>query len=165
MRVLPILVGVVVAASAWASDPPAPAAEGASPSRQVRIVVEPGKPMQYEVVEPAPEARKVEPCRLEGVKDRRAARSSDCLRCHDGSRTPEVPDARNGHVFDVPYQPVLHPNLRRDPEKFNSALVLVDETVTCLSCHDPASKETFHLAGPMSGPVEKRFCVGCHPRE
>jgi len=149
-------------AGAADSGEPAP---GTRAGAQVRVVVEPGKPMQYEVVEPEPEQKKVEPCALASVRSRQGTPSSACLACHDGSRAPEVPDARSGHAYDVTYDPYLKPNLRKSPEQWNRAVVLVEGKVTCLTCHNPASTELYHLVGPVDGPVEKRFCVACHPRE
>jgi hypothetical protein len=156
------LANTVAAVGAPESAQPSP---DGGPGPQVRIVVEPGKPMQYEVVTPDPDQKVVEPCGLEGVKARRQSLSSACLRCHDGSEAPEAPDARTGHAFDVVYEPILKPNLRRSPEDFNAAVVLVEGKVTCLTCHDPRSKMLYHLVGPTDGPVEKRFCVACHLRD
>ena len=160
MHALWVALAVAAAGTADSGEP----SQGNRAS-EVRIVVEPGKPMRYEVVEPEPARKRVDPCALASVRVRRGTPSVTCLRCHDGREAPEVPDARTGHAFDVPYEPVLKPNLRRSPEQFNSAVVLVEGKVTCLSCHDPSSSLLYHLVGPVDGPVDKRFCVACHPRD
>lgn len=127
-------------------------------------VVEPGKPMRFELVKPpqpatptitAPSAAA---CALEKPLDRRRTPSSACLECHDGSKALQ---ARTGHKYDVEYARPAS-DLRVDPEKFNANVVLADGKVTCLTCHDPASTLPGHLAGPTSGDVDKRLCVACH---
>lgn len=97
-------------------------------------------------------------CIVGTVVDRRTTPSSACTTCHDG----KLGMGENGHRFDIPYDPSRSPGLRRDPEKFNPRVVLVDGKVACMSCHDPASTLLFHLAAPTKGTVAERLCVACH---
>ncbi len=98
-------------------------------------------------------------CALPAVLDRRATPTSACTTCHDGSAGLA---AHRGHPVDVKY-PDWSPDLRRDPEKFNPAIVLAAGTITCMTCHDPKSTLLDHVAAPTSGDVDKRLCVACHP--
>jgi hypothetical protein len=101
-------------------------------------------------------------CALGSVQDRAGTPSSTCMTCHDGS---QAADARTGHRYDIDYTSAFDPNLRPNPQQFNAAIVLSNGKVTCLTCHDPASKLDFHLAGPLDGPAARRMCVACHPKE
>lgn len=138
---------------AAAAEPPAP---------QLVPVLEPGKPMRFQAVEPPPPVQPagLDSCELNLPRDRRSTPSKDCMKCHDGSRGA---NAGTGHRFDIEY--VSHgKELRPDPEKFNPMVILAGGMVTCMSCHDPASTAVFHLAAPTSGPVDKRLCAACHIR-
>jgi len=151
------LVGML-AFPGWAQTAPG---DGAAPAPRMVPVVEPGKPMRFEVVSPpAPAAAVVDPCDLEMPQDRRAPSSAACLRCHDGSRAL---NASTGHRFDIEYA-TYGKELRVDPEKFNPKIVVASGKVTCLSCHEPLSTTRFRLAAPTDGPVDKRLCAACHIR-
>jgi hypothetical protein len=152
----------LLALPGWAQTSP-PAAAPPEPKRVP--VVEPGKPMRFEIVAPpaaeAPAApAEPEPCDLESPQDRRTTPSSKCMRCHNGSRAM---NAASGHRFDIEYSP-YGKELRPDPEKHNPKVLLAGGKVTCLSCHEPLSKELFRLAAPMKGPLDKRLCSACHIR-
>ncbi len=82
------------------------------------------------------------------------------MECHDGSRAS---DARTGHKFDIRYA-ANGERLRYSPDQFNPNVVLVNGTITCLTCHDPMSKLAFKLAAPLDGFVDARLCVACHFR-
>lgn len=102
-------------------------------------------------------------CTLDAPLDRMATPSSDCLACHDGSKTASgASDARSGHRYDVEYHTDGKPDLRRDPTGYDSRVVLPGGKLTCCTCHDPASSLPYHLAAPTSGAVERRLCVACH---
>lgn len=153
-------VGVAFAFAARAQSAPA---QAPAATARYEAVVERGKPMQLVRVgasnstaaaEPAPE-----PCLLERTPPRRTTPSSECTTCHDGGRAV---DARTGHKFDIEYQ--SNGDLRPDPQAFNPKIVLVENRVACMSCHDPASQLPLHLAAPTSGDVAQRLCVACHVR-
>ena len=91
--------------------------------------------------------------------DRRTTPSSACTACHDGTRAPI---GTNDHPVDIAYEPSSDGRLRPEPERFNPHVVVPDGRITCLTCHDPASKERRHLAAPTGGPVAGRLCVACH---
>ena len=133
-------------------------------SPQLVPVVEPGKPMRFQAVAPAPigggDPTAPEPCGLDSPQDRRTTTSAACMRCHDGSRAN---NAGTGHRFDIEYNP-YGKELRPDPEAFNAKVVLADRKVTCLSCHEPLSMTPFRLAAPTGGTLEKRLCTACHIR-
>ena len=151
------LVGML-AFPGWAQTAPA---DGTAPAPRMVPVLEPGKPMRFEVVNPpasAPAA--VDPCDLEMPQDRRVPSSTACLRCHDGSRAL---NASTGHRYDIEYA-TYGKELRVDPEKFNPKVVVASGKVTCLSCHEPLSTTRFRLAAPTDGPVDKRLCAACHIR-
>jgi hypothetical protein len=156
-RVVPILALALLPGGA--SSTPAEVPPGVT---QVVPIVEPGKPMRFQAI-PAPTAAveaAPEPCELDVPQDRRTPTSSQCMRCHDGSKAT---NATTGHRFDVEYQN-YGKDLRPEPEKFNPKIVLAGGKVTCLSCHEPLSTLRFHLAAPTEGEVEKRLCVACHIR-
>ena len=151
------LVGLL-AFPAWAQSGPA---AGVPSEPRMIPVLEPGKPMRFEAVNPpvgvpAPP----DPCDLEMPQDRRAPDSRACLRCHDGSHAT---NASSGHRFDVEYA-TYGKELRIDPEKFNPKVVVASGKVTCLSCHEPLSTARNRLAAPTDGPVDKRLCAACHIR-
>ena len=127
-------------------------------------IVEPGKPMRFEAVAPAPigggDPVAPEPCGLDSPQDRRTTTSAACMRCHDGSRAK---NAGTGHRFDIEYNP-YGKELRPDPEAFNAKVVLASRKVTCLSCHEPLSMTPFRLVAPTGGALEKRLCTACHIR-
>lgn len=104
-----------------------------------------------------------ERCTVDTTADRRTTPSSDCMRCHDGSRAS---DARTGHRYDITYSPFQSlADLRPTPEQFDPRIVLVDRKVACMTCHDPASTLPDHLAAPVDGPPERRLCVACHMKD
>lgn len=142
-------------------------ADGGAP--RLVPVLEPGKPMRMQVVVD-PAATTVQTtaadggftvCAINAPLDRTATPSSTCMRCHDGSKAL---DARGGHKYDIEYAYSVRPggDLRPDPMQFNSKVVLAAGTITCVTCHDPASTAPYHLAAPTSGDVSKRLCVACH---
>jgi hypothetical protein len=134
-------------------------------------VVEAGKPMRFAavtaaVVTTAPTAsigpggppdpiEKV--CLLEsGSVDRASTPVSACTACHAHA-------GAGGHPVGMAYV-TYGKDLRSAPMGFNSAVVLVANTLTCMTCHDARSSLPQHLAAPTGGDVEKRLCVACHPR-
>ncbi len=112
-------------------------------------------------------------CLMQTIVDRNTTTSAQCLACHDGSKnqvSPDgssypIPDARQGHKFDIEYFSTNDSEYRRDPTGYNAAVVLLGgKTITCLTCHDSKSTLLYHLAAPTSGPLEKRMCAACHVR-
>lgn len=95
------------------------------------------------------------------------ATTRGCLSCHDGSvASNHVSLARNaGMERSHPVDIVYASSLARLPGKLHvrydmpQRLVLPDGRVTCITCHDGASSEPFHVALPMNG---SRLCFGCH---
>jgi hypothetical protein len=157
---------LLASSTSTATDSP----EQSAPVQQLVPVVEPGKPMRFEVVQPAPQpaAQEVPPdaCALEGLVDRRTTPSRGCTVCHDGSRAS---DARTGHKFDVDYararvEPTNAGAFRAEPEQFNGAIVLVGGTVVCTTCHSSTSTLASRLVAPVNGPEKGRLCVACHLR-
>lgn len=134
---------------------------GAGPGTTLIPVVEPGKPMRFITAAPIPpEPAAADPCDLDVPQDRRTATSTACMRCHDGSKAA---NATVGHKYDIEY--VSHgKELRPDPEKFNSKVVLAGGKVTCMSCHVPLATTAFRLAAPTGGELDQRLCTACHIR-
>jgi len=156
---------LLVGAMATAGHAATGADGGAAPAAPAdnRIVVQPGQPMRFEkVAPPASAAPAASACTLALVQDRATTPSSACMTCHDGSKAV---DARTGHRYDIDYRSAFTQDLRPQPDVFNPRIVLSNGKVTCLSCHDPSSSLGSHLASPLDGPVERRMCVACHPRE
>jgi len=119
--------------------------------------------MRFEAPTPIPQATVADGgalgCALDAPLDRKSTPSSTCTQCHDGSKAL---NASRGHRYDMEYFVRPGSDLRMNPEQFNAAVVLASGKVTCLSCHDPASRLVFHLAAPTDGEVGKRLCVACH---
>lgn len=157
-----------IAAAALAASPSYAArgdsADGGTAS--ITVVLEPGKPMRFETVTPPALAVQGDvaggggpECALHAPLDRRTTPSSACTQCHDGSKAL---NASTGHRYDMEYFVRPGGDLRTNPEQFNSAVVLANGKVTCLSCHDSASRLVYHLAAPTGGEVARRLCVACH---
>jgi predicted CXXCH cytochrome family protein len=86
------------------------------------------------------------------------------MTCHDGSVADSRFPSPGCHSIDVDYESArragrtLRP-LRKTPRE----IVLVGgTTVSCTSCHDPASTRPHHMALPLA---RNALCLGCHPRE
>ncbi len=140
----------------------APTLQDLPPGSKLVPIVEPGKPMRFQVVTPGgpTEPGATEPCALDSPLDRRSTPSSVCMKCHDGSRAG---NASTGHRYDVEYV-WFGKERRQDPETFNPKVTLSSGMVTCLSCHQPMSTEPYRLAAPVGGALDKRLCTACHIR-
>jgi hypothetical protein len=157
-RTVVAALAALLALPAWAQTAPT----GSTPTTPQRVpVVEPGKPMRFITAAPVPpEPAAADPCDLDMPQDRRTATSTTCMRCHDGSKAA---NATTGHKFDIEY--VSHgKELRPDPERFNSKVVLAAGKVTCMSCHVPLATTVFRLAAPTGGELDQRLCTACHIR-
>lgn len=161
MHALRAWVMALLAANAAVSGLSSPGS-GASSIAGTGASAEPAMPRLIELAAPGSQPEAAFECILPGLTNRLATPSSACMICHDGKRAR---DARSGHRFDIPYPPPMRPDYRANPSQFNPAVVLVDGKVACVTCHDPASTRSDHLAGPTDGPVLKRLCVACHLRD
>jgi predicted CXXCH cytochrome family protein len=83
--------------------------------------------------------------------------AAQCLSCHDGTSGPSVLD--HSHPTAVAYaSSVGRTSLR---PVVADGIVLVNGSVECTSCHDPASTQPDHTALSLDGST---LCVGCHVR-
>ena len=110
-----------------------------------------------------------EPCTLARV-DRYQATTRECLSCHDGMIAPARaislpagwgPAASHGdHPVDVSYDQASARNHRlRTRYALSRSLALPGGKVTCVTCHDGASREPRHTSLTMS---RSALCLGCH---
>jgi predicted CXXCH cytochrome family protein len=113
--------------------------------------------------------RETSACAL-GRTMRQQATTRACLGCHDGTSAAGVEVRRAGastsrmhdsHPVDVDYAMA---ELRR-PSRFHTlaslppSLVLPGGKVTCVTCHDGASREQAHAAVTTD---RSRLCTSCH---
>jgi len=93
---------------------------------------------------------------LLGRVDREAATTSLCRSCHDGTLAAHV----DGHPVDIVYEVAVARNPRlRTRYELSRRLALPEGKISCVTCHDGASREPMHTSLPMS---RSALCFGCH---
>jgi predicted CXXCH cytochrome family protein len=106
-------------------------------------------------------------CILPNV-DRETATVRACLSCHDGTFGTTHIGARAGtaagpgvHPVGVSYDLAALRRKLRPRYQVSRRLLMPDGQVTCVTCHDGASPERYHLAMSMS---QSGMCRSCHDR-
>ena len=116
--------------------------------------------------------RETSVCAL-GRTVRLQATTRSCMVCHDGTSGTGVdtqrPDAapstlsamHRSHPVDVDYAvaQIRKPSLLHPAAALPPSLVLPGGLVTCVTCHDGASREPAHAAVTAS---RSRLCTSCH---
>jgi predicted CXXCH cytochrome family protein len=99
---------------------------------------------------------------------RETATARLCLSCHDGTFGTAHLAARAGsaagpgvHPVDVSYDLAAARRRLRPRHEVSRRLVMPDGRVTCVTCHDGASPERYHLALTMS---QSAMCQSCHAK-
>jgi len=117
-------------------------------------------------------AREVSQCAL-GRTARAQATTRTCMGCHDGTSASGVDYQRGdappsmlsamhrSHPVDVDYATaeMRKPHLFHPAASLPASLVLPGGKVTCVTCHDGASREPAHAAISQS---RSRLCTSCH---
>jgi len=109
-----------------------------------------------------------------GRVNRAQADSRTCLGCHDGTSAAGVSYQRpeelgrtgqsamhTSHPVDVDYQlaATRKPGMLHPAGALPESLMLPHGKVTCVTCHDGASREKNHMSVSMS---RSRLCGSCH---
>jgi predicted CXXCH cytochrome family protein len=99
---------------------------------------------------------------------RETASARACLSCHDGTFGTTHLAARAGtaagpgvHPVGVSYELAAARRRLRPRYEVSRRLVMPDGLVTCVTCHDGASPEPFHLAMTMR---QSAMCQSCHAK-
>ncbi len=117
-------------------------------------------------------AREASPCAL-GRTDRQQASARSCLSCHDGTTgtaasyttpqdaAPRLSAMHGAHPIEVVYAVARarNPSQLHPQELLPRGLVLPGGKVTCVTCHDGASREPHRAAVSLS---RSRLCMSCH---
>ena len=93
---------------------------------------------------------------------------SECEACHDGSIAKAVPLCMaescfltpGSHPVNTPYPPIKERNMYMTAAVVKAAgVILVNGQVTCVSCHNLANPEQFHLVIEID---RSKLCLTCH---
>jgi hypothetical protein len=98
-------------------------------------------------------------CMLVSVEQRSSTTSDTCFGCHAGQleKAPNIRD-EHSHPSEVPYRGASG---FRPVAELLPPVILVNGTVTCVSCHAPDSKELYRAALPP----RKKLCLACHVKQ